>query len=470
MNLRRSNIRRKWRRWWLRQRHPDAEERERQRQRILFVERRVMWPIKLVVMLLAYLLWRQLILHEGQLAPPGKDPQEVQQAVRLFSTLLMMYLTGNLAFAMPLLLAWQAHFGPTVVRWCAFLSAVLDNLFLSALIYITEAVNPLQTGGLNSVLYWLYCGVMVRNAIYFPVILQQALINLSVIGSYTLSLFLAYESWDFISTELFRLRISVLVLVGICCWGIYLLLERQRRRDRDRHEFLLRSEKMRATGQLAAEIAHQLKNPLSIINNAAFNLQRSLDRGKPLEPSSVQIIRAEVQRADKILSDLLNYSGVSEDKIESVDVNQIIEHVLALRLPMPPDSRITVRKELEEGLPPLYAQRRWIEESILNLVVNSIEAMPDGGTLTVRTNTDAVGNIVVQVQDTGSGVAESDRDKIFEPFYTTKHRGSGLGLSIVKNVAEACGGRVYVQPADPKRPGAVFVLELPLHTGKLSQW
>jgi signal transduction histidine kinase len=465
MTFLRFNLRRKWRRWWLRQRRPDAEERERQRRRLLFVERHVMWPIKLVVMLLSYLLWRQLVHGEG-FSSPEVNPEVVQKATALFWYELLLYLIGNLVFAIPLILAWQIHFSDSVVRWCSFLSAVLDNLFLSALIHITGVVNP-QTGGFNSVLYWLYCGVMVRNAIYFPVIYQQALINLSVIGSYTLALFLAEESADFVHQEIFRLRISVLALVGVCCWGINILLERQRRRQQDRQEYLVRTEKIRATGHLAAEIAHQLKNPLSIINNAAFNLQRSLDRNKPVEPSTVQIIRSEVQRADKILSDLLSYSGISEDKIESVDVNQTIEHVLATRLPTRPDDRVAIRKELEENLPPLYAQRRWIEESILNLVVNAIEAMPDGGTLTVRTRTESSGNIVIEVQDTGAGVPEADREKIFEPFYTTKTSGSGLGLSIVKNVAEACGGSVSVRSPGRGERGAVFVLELPLHTDKM---
>jgi signal transduction histidine kinase len=465
MKLFLSNLRRKWRRWWLRQRRPDAEERERQRRRLLFVERHVMWPIKLVVMFLSYLLWRQLVHGEG-FSSPEVEPEVVQKATRLFWYELLLYLIGNLIFAIPLILSWQVHFSVSVVRWCSFLSAVLDNLFLSALIHITGVVNP-QTGGFNSVLYWLYVGVMVRNAIYFPVIYQQALINLSVIGSYTMALYLAEERADFINTEIFRLRISVLALVGVCCWGINILLERQRRREQDRHEYLLRTEKIRATRHLAAEIAHQLKNPLSIINNAAFNLQRSLDRNKPVEPSTVQIIRSEVQRADKILTDLLSYSGVSGDKIESVDINQTVEHVLNSRLPTRPDNKIAIHKELEEGLPPLYAQRRWIEESILNLLVNAAEAMPDGGTITVRTRTEATGNIVIEVEDTGAGVPEAERDKIFEPFYTTKKGGSGLGLSIVKNVAEACGGTVRAQSPKHGVHGALFVLELPLHTNKM---
>jgi signal transduction histidine kinase len=445
--------------WW-RRRRITPEENERQRRRILFVERRIIWPTKLVVMVLSYVLWRQLYRGEGVLLP-DINAEELETTTRLFGCELFFYLIGNLVFAVPLIIAFQVHFGVNVVRWSSFLSAVLDNLFLSALIHVTGTVQP-QAGGFNSVLYWVYCGIMVRNAIYFPVIYQQALINLSVIGSYMLALYLAEGNSLFMHSELFRLRISVLVLVGVCCWGIQILSERQRRRDQQRQEMLLRSEKMHATGRLAAEVAHQLKNPLSIINNAAFNLQRNLERGKPVSDDTIQIIRQEVQRADRILTDLMNYSGLSEGRIEAVNVNEVLDTALKTRLPAGLDSKITLRKDLEEDLPPIFAQRRWLEECFLNLVVNAVEAMPTGGTLTLRSRSDPMGFVTVEVQDTGAGIAMTDLVRIFEPFFTTKKGGTGLGLAIVKNIVETYGGRITVK-SDAGR-GAHFTVELPLRT------
>src|SRR5438034_9121826 len=125
---------------------------------------------------------------------------------------LALYYVGNLIFLLILIRPTRLTFNG--LRWCAFFLANLDNLFLSGLIYFT--------GGQESVLYWIFCGLIVRNSIDFPQAYQQAAINVSVCLFYTLAIVLSEETFAFFRTELFTLRIAVLLLVGTCCWGVAL--------------------------------------------------------------------------------------------------------------------------------------------------------------------------------------------------------------------------------------------------------
>src|ERR1051325_27185 len=387
------------------------DEQEAQAARILFMERGIMIPVKVALILfsISFLHTMNQSLELGfedylRMAPLLRD----QRA---------LYCLGNLIFLLILIRPSRLTFNG--VRWCAFVLANLDNLFLSGLIYFT--------GGQESVLYWIYCGLIVRNSIDFPQAYQQAVINISVCLFYTLAIILSEDTMEFLNTELFALRIAVLILVGTCCWGVSLLSERQRRRESETREYLLRSEKLTTVGKLAAEIAHQLKNPLSIINNAAFSLQRWMKNLKEQPPAStvqLEIIRDEVSRSDRIISELMDYSRLSEIRIERVQINKVIDEALRRCFPNPQDHSVKVDRKLGHSLPPLFVQRYQLEECFLNLFRNAVEVMPQGGELEIRTSYKAPRFIQVEVADTGMGIPKEEVDRVFEPFYTTKPTGS----------------------------------------------
>ncbi len=403
------------------------EQREAQLHRIMFVETNIMVPVKLVAILTAlyfYQLFLRIAAETG--APAG--------AATAYFVQLRFYGGGNLLFWILLLAARAGQMWPRSLRFSAFMLAMLDNLFLSGLIYFT--------GGLESVLYWLYIGLMIRSAVDFPVFWQQSLLNVSTCLFYTIAVILSEETLAFFGSEFYWLRLTILLLVGACCWGVYVLIEREQRRAMVQQEFQLRAERMAAAGRLAAEIAHQLKNPLAIINNAAFLLQRQTESDGVVQRQTVDVIREEVARADRILTELMDYSRLSEGRIENLNVNAVLENALAQALPVGLERKVEVEKRLAKGLPRLAAQRAQLEECFLNLIKNAIEAMPNGGRLTLRSRYAGNSLIEVMVSDTGEGIAPDVLPKVFDAFYTTKSNGTGLGLAIVKNVVETYGGEI----------------------------
>ncbi len=426
------------------------EAREAQLRRILFVETNIMLPVKLVAILWAIYFYGVI---RRQLEMTGQS-KEVAQA---YFTQLNFYAAGNLIFWCLLLAAQLGQMWPRVLRFSAFWLGTLDSLFLSGLIYFT--------GGLDSALYWLYVGLMIRSAIDFPVFWQQAVLNISTCVFYTVAVELHAETAQMFGEELYWLRLALLVLLGVCCWGVYLLLERERRRHLLSQEFELRAQKTAATGRLAAEIAHQLKNPLGIINNAAFLLQKQLAHDGPGPREAVQVIRDEVTRSDKILTELMNYSRLSEGRIEYLSVNTLLNAALAQVRPSELPSNIKVVEELDPALPPLPGQRTELEECFANLMKNAIDAMPDGGTLKVRSRYAGHGRIEVDIEDTGRGIAATELTKIFDAFYTTKTGGTGLGLAIVKNLVETYGGTIAVDSEVDQ--GTQFHVVLPVRTSEV---
>lgn len=422
-------------------------ERDAQLHRIMFVETNIMLPVKGVAILAAYFFYRYLL---GM----GGEQEQIVKAQQVYFGQLKFYAAGNIIFWLLLLAAQVGEAWPRILRFSAFWLAMLDNLFLSGLVYFT--------GGLESVFYWLFVGLMIRSSVDFPVFWQQALLNLSTCFFYTLSIFLGEETLAFFGGELYWLRITILLLVGLCCWGMYVVRERERDRAATQHEFHLRSEKLAATGRLAAEIAHQLKNPLGIINNAAFLLERQLEKNGSAQREPVAIIREEVARSDKILTQLMNYAQLSEGRLENVDINETLERALEQTQPAGLDSKTRVVKQFTSGLPPLAAQRTQLEQCFLNLIKNALEAMNGEGTLTLTTGYRPSGVIEIGVADTGSGIAPDLRERVFEAFFTTKSGGTGLGLAIVKNIVETYGGNIRVS-SEPGQ-GAQFIVALPVRT------
>jgi signal transduction histidine kinase len=427
------------------------EQRELQTQHLIFVETNIMLPVKVVAILVAsyYCL---LILGGG-----ATEPHVTTDMANSYYTQLKVYTVGNLFFWGLLLAVRFGLLRAGVLRFSAWCLAMLDGLFLSGLVYFS--------GGLQSVLYWLYVGLMIRSAVNFPTFWPQALLNLSMCVFYTLAVMLDENTVLFFGDQLYWMRLTILVLVGLCCWGAYALIERQHLRVARQQEFQLRTEKIAATGRLAAEMAHQLKNPLGIINNAAFLLQSAVDKGKLPPRETVQVIRDEVARADRIVTELMGYARLNEGRLESVEVNMVLENALRQALLTTLKPKVQVLKHLARSLPPLVVQRAQMEECFLNVLQNAVEAMPAGGTLTVRSRYAGDGQIEVQISDTGHGIEPSLLPQIFDAFITTKPGGTGLGLAIVKNVVETYGGTIAAKSEIGK--GSVFTLTLPVRTKQL---
>lgn len=221
---------------------------------------------------------------------------------------------------------------------------------------------------------------------------------------------------------------------------------------------LLRKERLVVLGQLAGGLAHQVRNPLAVIANATSVLRRSLaDLRRREVDETLDVIREEVFRADHTITGLLDFSRVRPPDTRPVDVADLVEHALeATQVPQ------TVEVEVDvPALPPVVADPTQVEGALANLLCNAVEAMPDGGKLTIRGRLQG-SRVVIEVQDTGSGIAPDVRAHLFEPLVTTKPLGLGLGLSTARTLVEGQGGSLTIESREGE--GAKFQITLPTST------
>jgi signal transduction histidine kinase len=333
----------------------------------------------------------------------------------------------------------------------------------------------LLTGGQNSILFWLYVGLIVRNAISIPSGVSQLVLNFAISLCYVLmnvldiSVVSGLDDTTLRSLDLppredwgqpFVLRLVVLWLTAICCYGAQVLLERQRLAAEEAEEFDVRTGQLHSAGRLAAEFAHQIKNPLAIINNAVFSLQRTLNDGKTDVAQQIGIIQEEVSRADQIITQVVGYAQLTEGHVEKLNVIQELDRAIAQVFPSAVSTSICVHREYGVAFPPLLMQRRHLSEIFVNLLENAREALGEKGNVFVSADCRRNKSIEISVRDDGPGIPPDKIERIFEAYYTTKKGGTGLGLAIVRHNVELYGGVVRVESELGK--GALFTLVFPV--------
>ncbi len=208
---------------------------------------------------------------------------------------------------------------------------------------------------------------------------------------------------------------------------------------------LTQMEKMASIGQLASSVAHEMRNLLGMIRTAAFNIDRAAQSSDPTIQNNLEIINRNVGRAREFIDNLLNLSRVSHGNTEIMDVGKIVDELLILFSKEFEWRKIAVKKKYQPI--PLYRiDHNAIQECLLNLILNAIQSMEKGGTITVEIEPFHQG-IRIVVKDTGCGISPDKLDKIFDQFYTTKKngQGTGLGLTIAKSIAWDLGGDIHVQ-------------------------
>ena len=258
------------------------------------------------------------------------------------------------------------------------------------------------------------------------------------------------------------LRAAVLLLLTFCCYGVQALAVGQQRAEEEQKEFLVRTEQLHGAGRLAAEFAHQIKNPLAIINNVTFSLQRAIKDTKTGTAMQIQIIREEVAKADRIITQIMGYAQLAEGRIEKLSVTEELDRVIQEVFPAGIPSDIRVQRQYDDSFPPLLMQRPHFSESVANLLRNAREAVGKKGEILVQARCLSDYSVEVVVRDNGPGIPPDKLERIFEAYYTTKERGTGLGLAIVKHNVELYGGGVRVQSELGK--GAQFMLLFPAKT------
>jgi len=234
-------------------------------------------------------------------------------------------------------------------------------------------------------------------------------------------------------------------------------------------EQVLHSERLAAIGELAAGIAHELRNPLGNISASIQHCFKQHGQGLPENiKNHLSMILRNSENADRIIQELLDFSKPSDFAAFRLGrVEKVLEKACALAMSRCARQKVTVRVKLQRNLPLLLIDEKGLEGCFLNFIINALDAMPQGGGMTVKAFLDPrIRELAVAFEDTGVGIPEEQRGRIFDPFFTTKSNGTGLGLSIAHNVINNHNGRIEVKSAAGKGTKITIFLPVPEECGK----
>jgi signal transduction histidine kinase len=409
----------------------------------------------------------------------------------------LIYVVCNAIAA--ILFFWDRRLPSGVFLWLAFILGLLDGLFVAGM--------TVETGGFDSILFWVYVGLIVLNALVIPLAMPQIVLNATLslfylgailvtpyVSSFQTAITIVpghslvvrsnipaiqtnseamvkpnkpvwtdYNgeelSTDQITSDQVLLRLSMLWLLTVCCYGTQVLLERQRVALVEAGEFAAREGQLRSAGRLAAEFAHQIKNPLTVINNAAYSLKRSVGEDGSPAVQQIEIIQEEVARVDRVITQIMGYAQLSEGRVEKLDILHELQQAIDQVFPAAVPTGIQIKQELGNYFPPLLMQRGHLGEILINLLQNAREALNGRGIVSIRAVCHPDYSVEISIADNGPGIPPEKIGRIFEAYFTTKEKGTGLGLAIVKHNVELYDGAIRVESELGK--GAKFTLIFP---------
>jgi signal transduction histidine kinase len=410
----------------------------------------------------------------------------------------LVYSACNAAIA-PFFIFWK-RFPSGLFQWLVFTLGLLDGLFVSGLVLITD--------GFQSIAYWLFPVLIVFNAISIPLASPQIGLNL-LLGVFYLSAGLVFpkigirevdpsmfshfhattnaaahlpnttNAGRYFRTNTARIRATdaplrqqeiasdpnvylprliLLWLLMACCYGYQVL----RRTIDEAREFAVREGQLRSAGRLSAEFAHQIKNPLAIINNAVFSLQRAVQQGRNDISPQLEIIREEVERSDKIITRIMGYAQLSDGHVEKLDLIDELNEAIEQTFPTAMETGVQVDRRYAPHCPPILMQRQHLSQILVNILQNAREALNGKGKVTVGVTSRGYESVEISIADTGPGIPADKVERVFEQYYSTKEKGTGLGLAIVKHNIELYAGKIRVESELGK--GARFILTFPAKT------
>jgi two-component system sensor histidine kinase HydH len=274
------------------------------------------------------------------------------------------------------------------------------------------------------------------------------------------------------------IEIPFFSLAGVLT-GVFSERERRQRRDlqrttaqlaavyrelQDNFERMKRAERLFAVGQLSAGLAHEIRNPLASIAGAVGLIERN-GGSEGMRTECITIIKKENERLNRLLTRFLDFARPRTPRYLTIDIEPVLDAVIDLANHAIVGKAIGLRKEIESDLAPLECDPEQLKQVLLNLVMNAIQAMPEGGDVAISARLERE-KLLIRVKDEGCGIKPDQRDKIFDPFFTTKADGTGLGLSVAHQIVEQHGGLLTAEQNAVK--GMTFSLLLPRSREKLS--
>lgn len=349
----------------------------------------------------------------------------------------------------------------------------------------------LLVGGLTLVLaalHWLlplehvYLHSFLQHLNFLPIVLAGLFFGwrgaaLATLGAGAAQAPHIWRTWDplsYYATDMV-LELPVFGLAGVIAG---LLAERERRQrtslEQTKRELeevyyelqqnierLKRAERLYAAGQLSAGMAHEIRNPLASITGAVGILKRGHGSVENCR-ECLDIIDKETQRLNRLLTSFLDFARPRAPRFQAARLEEVFDSVVGLAQHAVGATQIDLRQEIAGPLPEVRCDSEQIKQVLLNLIINAIQATGGPGTVWLRAWLGG-GVVRISVRDQGPGIPESDRDRIFDPFYTTKENGTGLGLAVAAKIIEQHGGTLTLESGAGR--GATFALELPLDGG-----
>jgi len=227
---------------------------------------------------------------------------------------------------------------------------------------------------------------------------------------------------------------------------------------KDLTEQLMRADKLSGLGELVAGVAHEVRNPLGVIKASVQMLEQEMDEGCQ-DAELTHVMAQEIERLDSVVSALLDFGRPSQSQFGPVDSRRVLGEVVLLTKQFARQQNVTVINDSPDGLPDIRADEDRLKQIYVNLISNAIQAMPEGGKLIITAATREE-FLRISFADTGIGISPEEKERIFDPFHTSRAEGTGLGLSIVHRIVDAHNG--YITAESEPGAGSTFTVGLPL--------
>lgn len=244
---------------------------------------------------------------------------------------------------------------------------------------------------------------------------------------------------------------------------LYTQLQAAFQKLKDTQEEMIKREKLTATGEIAIAIAHEIRNPLSIISMSVQYIHSRLDPNDPLRECT-KVLLQKIERLNNLTKELINYGRPREMNLKSVNLHRSLNSVLRLARAKCAYKKVEIIRHYDLMLPPISMDEEQMDEVFINIIENALDVMPNGGKLLIATDLDLEGKrAVIKFSNNGKGIPPKYRYRIFEPFFTTKKEGTGLGLTICQRIINYHGGGIsYESKISGKQKGTTFIVTLPI--------
>jgi signal transduction histidine kinase len=417
-------------------------EEQEYRQSLYRLEKRAIIPLKWSILAITLILWTWII---------GSWP--TSRVFILFLVYFMLNCAETYVFFFSRVSSGQ-------IRPFTLASYMVDVVFVTMLIYFDLATSDFTTATHHD-FYILYFLMVMRGFALFKKIHETIFVNLLISILYLSTFYIRDFSFKFIDKD-FAVSLLLIWLVILMSWFLVMIITRQKSELMEVHEQLLRADSLARVGEIAAGVAHEINNPIGIIAaNAEYLKTNTGPQDDRLD--EFEAIHREAMRCKEIIQQMLTYANPRPQGNTDVNPVNLNDEVLFFVFPKKHNSRFTVECQYEKNCPLFIADPNLIKQALLNLYMNARQSIPQDqqGMICSRIFSDPLKNkVCIEVEDNGHGIFDDDMQYIFEPFFTRKEQGTGLGLAVTQRIVERFGGVISVRSGMSQ--GSIFSLEFPV--------